>query len=81
MNNTYLWDMAPLQDEVFKQLVGSIVITKYNDQTYRIDDIDWNAQVTNTFTQGNEEVTYLDYYSRVSSSFVLFSLAFESLES
>ena len=32
-----------------KTLLGCIVMTKYNNATYRIDDIDWNKKASDTF--------------------------------
>ncbi|XP_003780860.1 piwi-like protein 4 [Otolemur garnettii] len=46
-----------------KQLIGLIVLTRYNNKTYRIDDIDWSVKPTNTFRKRDgTEITYVDYY-------------------
>lgn len=47
-----------------KELVGSIVMSKTNNKTYKIDDINFGANPTNTFTRGNEEISYIDYYKQ-----------------
>ncbi|XP_059960394.1 piwi-like protein 4 [Mesoplodon densirostris] len=48
-----------------KQLIGLIVLTRYNNKTYRIDDIDWSVKPTHTFQkQDGTEVTYVDYYKQ-----------------
>nr|XP_025749660.1 piwi-like protein 4 [Callorhinus ursinus] len=48
-----------------KQLLGLIVLTRYNNKTYRIDDIDWSVKPTHTFQkQDGTEVTYVDYYKQ-----------------
>ncbi|CAO2636110.1 Piwi-like protein 4 [Lemmus lemmus] len=48
-----------------KQLVGLIVLTRYNNKTYRIDDIDWSVKPTQAFQkQDGSEITYLDYYKQ-----------------
>ncbi|XP_063613916.1 piwi-like protein Ago3 [Penaeus indicus] len=51
------------KDHVIKALVGSIVLTRYNNQTYRIDDILFDKNPRSTFTNSKEEeVCYMDYY-------------------
>ncbi|XP_032708667.1 piwi-like protein 4 isoform X2 [Lontra canadensis] len=48
-----------------KQLLGLIVLTRYNNKTYRIDDIDWSVKPTHTFRKKDgTEVTYVDYYKQ-----------------
>ena len=32
-----------------KALIGAIVMTRYNNKTYRIDTIDWDMHPTSTF--------------------------------
>ena len=34
------------QDAVKKALIGSIIMTRYNKKTYRVDDIDFSQRVT-----------------------------------
>ncbi|XP_034451144.1 piwi-like protein 1 [Hippoglossus hippoglossus] len=45
-----------------KELVGLIVLTKYNNKTYKIDDIAWDHTPNNTFTRGDKEITFRNYY-------------------
>eukprot|EP00112_Aurelia_sp_Birch-Aquarium-sp1_P026327 Seg928.2 transcript_id=Seg928.2/GoldUCD/mRNA.D3Y31 product="Piwi-like protein 2" protein_id=Seg928.2/GoldUCD/D3Y31 len=53
------------QSEVIKALVGSIVLTRYNNKTYRIDDIEWNKNPQATFTyHSGEEMSYVEYYKK-----------------
>lgn len=47
-----------------KEVIGCIVLTKYNNKTYRIDDVDWNTHPTNTFKFRDEEITYAQYMQR-----------------
>ncbi|KAI4537847.1 hypothetical protein MG293_012710 [Ovis ammon polii] len=48
-----------------KQLIGLIVLTRYNNKTYRIDDIDWSVKPTHTFRKRDgAEITYVDYYKQ-----------------
>lgn len=51
------------QSECIKQLVGSIVLTRYNNRTYRIDDIMWAKSPSDTFTlMDGTQTTFVDYY-------------------
>lgn len=40
--------------------------TRYNNKTYRIDDIDWSVKPTHAFhKRDGTEITYVDYYKQV----------------
>ncbi|CAG0881821.1 unnamed protein product [Cyprideis torosa] len=48
-----------------QDLINATVITKYNNETYRIDDIDWERNPNSTFPmKDGSEVRYVDYYSK-----------------
>ncbi|XP_075903162.1 piwi-like protein 1 [Nelusetta ayraudi] len=49
-------------DVCTKELVGLIVLTKYNNKTYRIDDIVWDQNPMNTFKKGDADVSFMSYY-------------------
>lgn len=38
------------------------VYNRYNNKTYRIDDIAWDQSPTNTFQTKNGEISYVQYY-------------------
>lgn len=44
-----------------KEMIGVIVITKYNNKTYRIDDIDWDSNPSHKFKFRDREVSYAEY--------------------
>ena len=49
---------------VEKVLLGAIVITRYNNKTYRIDEIDWDKNPTHEFEgKGGEKLSYQKYYT------------------
>lgn len=51
------------QDECTRSLVGTIVLTRYNNKTYRIDDILWAKTPQHTFkTSSGSELSFVDYY-------------------
>ncbi|OCU01987.1 piwi-like protein 1 [Xenopus laevis] len=46
-----------------KDLIGQIVLTKYNNKTYRIDDINWDFTLKSTFKKSDgSEISFVDYY-------------------
>ncbi|XP_047656361.1 piwi-like protein 1 isoform X2 [Tachysurus fulvidraco] len=48
-----------------KELVGVVVLTKYNNKTYRVDDIAWDHTPTNTFKRGDTDISFKDYYMTI----------------
>ncbi|EPY84542.1 hypothetical protein CB1_000471008 [Camelus ferus] len=65
MHALYQQNKENFQDECTKLLVGNIIITRYNNRTYRIDDVDWNKTPKDSFTMSNgKEITFLEYYSK-----------------
>lgn len=38
---------------------------RYNNKTYRVDDIDWEANPESTFSTKQGDVSYVDYYKKV----------------
>ena len=38
------------------------VLSRYNNKTYRIDDIDWDKNPLSTFSTRNGEVSFVQYY-------------------
>uniref|UniRef100_A0A8C6UHI2 Piwi-like protein 2 n=1 Tax=Neogobius melanostomus TaxID=47308 RepID=A0A8C6UHI2_9GOBI len=65
MNMLYQQSKENFQDECTKELLGSIVITRYNNRTYRIDAIEWNKSPKDTFTlMDGTTTTFVEYYSK-----------------
>eukprot|EP00095_Tigriopus_kingsejongensis_P009109 maker-scaffold150_size309978-snap-gene-1.13 protein:Tk09109 transcript:maker-scaffold150_size309978-snap-gene-1.13-mRNA-1 annotation:"giwi protein" len=63
--DTALDEMKRIRDKgsMLKRLLGSIVITRYNNETYRVDDIDFNTTVKDTFKRKDgSEVSFKDYF-------------------
>ena len=50
------------QDNFRKEIIGSIVLTRYNNKTYRVDDVDFKSSPESKFNQKGVEVSYVDYY-------------------
>ncbi|XP_069726924.1 piwi-like protein 1 [Phaenicophaeus curvirostris] len=58
-------DKQRYRDTCAKELIGLIVLTKYNNRTYRVDGIDWDASPQCTFRKADgSEISYVDYYKR-----------------
>lgn len=46
-------------------VIGSVVLTEYNNNTYRIEDVDFTATPCDSFSMKNgEKVTYMQYYEK-----------------
>lgn len=48
------------------EVLGTTVLTDYNNKTYYIDDIDYTKKPSDTFETKNGPVTFVDYYRTVS---------------
>lgn len=55
-------NMADFKANIQKALLGAVVLTRYNNKSYRIDDIDFESNPTSTFPSARGEVSYVDYY-------------------
>jgi len=52
------------RDRVTKLLLGSIVLTRYNNKTYRIDEISWDKKPADTFPKKDgSQISYVQYYN------------------
>lgn len=49
-------------DAVRRALIGQSVITRYNNKTYRIDDIDFSASPSKKFERREGEISFIQYY-------------------
>ncbi|XP_013382739.1 piwi-like protein 2 [Lingula anatina] len=63
MNTILHQKQSGFQDECTRQLVGCTVITRYNNKTYRIDDIAWEKNPEDKFsTSKGEDISFMNYY-------------------
>lgn len=53
---------AGAQSEIQKELVGTIVMTKYNNKTYRVDDVDFTTKPSDVVELKSGPISYIDYY-------------------
>ncbi|XP_077197585.1 piwi-like protein 4 [Paroedura picta] len=58
-------EVARCAETCEKELLGLIVLTRYNNKTYRIDDIEWTVKPTDTFQKRDgTQISYEDYYKQ-----------------
>ncbi|XP_076435020.1 piwi-like protein 1 [Babylonia areolata] len=50
------------QKRIEKEIIGAIVMTRYNNKTYTVDDIDWDKRVTDLFERNNNMISFVNYY-------------------
>lgn len=50
------------QEAAKKTLLGSVIITRYNNRTYRIDDLCFDKNPMSTFPTKDGAISYYDYY-------------------
>lgn len=62
MKQAYLSNASNFQTAVMTALLGAIVLTRYNNRTYRIDDVKFDASPLDTFEMNGKAVSYVDYY-------------------
>lgn len=55
-----------LKIEFPSKVLGLTVLTDYNNETYRIDDVDFDKSPRSTFKKKDEEISFLEYYKSVS---------------
>lgn len=60
--HAYISDKNNFQQKALESLLGAVVLTRYNNKTYRIDDILFNESPLSTFQMNGKDVSYMDYY-------------------
>lgn len=50
------------QELFTREVVGTTVLTAYNNKTYRVDDVDFRATPSDTFEQRGEQISFVSYY-------------------
>lgn len=69
MRNETVYDILrqSSRDDDFRQrfqneVLGMIVLTDYNNKTYKIDDVNFNASPSDTFDTKKGPITFIQYY-------------------
>lgn len=55
-------NQSEFRSKLEKTLLGAVILTRYNNKTYRIDDIDYDSNPMNRFKTTTGEISYLEYY-------------------
>lgn len=50
------------KNKVEATLLGMTVLTRYNNKTYRIDEITYDTKPSDTFKTKDQEISFIDYY-------------------
>lgn len=66
LNRCYNESRTNWQQAFVQQVLGMIVLTRYNNKTYRISDVLFDASPSNTFETRAGPRSYVDYYLEVS---------------
>lgn len=45
-----------------KEIIGTVVLTRYNNRTYRIDDVRFDMNPKHKFKAGDKEISFIEYY-------------------
>jgi hypothetical protein len=53
-----------MQGSVLKALLGAVVLTRYNNKCYKVDDIDWEMSPGSKFVDHNVEKSFVDQYKK-----------------
>jgi len=57
---------ATFYDDAKKKMLGEIVLTCYNNKTYRVDDIAWDKHPSDTFEKSDgSKISFKEYYEQV----------------
>ncbi|XP_037932145.1 protein aubergine-like [Teleopsis dalmanni] len=59
-------ESSDYQNAFKAEVIGMVVITDYNNKTYRVSDVDFGMSPRSTFKQKEKDVTFADYYKQVS---------------
>lgn len=57
-------DKSRFHEHVTKALLGAVVLTKYNNNTYRVDEVLWDLHPQDGFKTNSGFITFMDYYKR-----------------
>lgn len=52
------------QSAIKAEMIGAIVMTKYNNKTYKIDDVNFDITPRNVVQLKNGPISYVDYYKK-----------------
>lgn len=60
----YNKDRNNFKRHIAMEVIGTSVLTCYNNRTYKVDDIDWDSNPQVTFDRKGEDISLVDYYKQ-----------------
>lgn len=65
LEELYIHIYINFQKEFCNNVIGIIALTDYNNNTYRIEDVDFDTSPSSTFSmKSGESISYQEYYKR-----------------
>ncbi|XP_059617616.1 protein argonaute-3 [Phlebotomus argentipes] len=64
MTDIYHRHPQDFHKKVKETIIGKIILTRYNNQTYCVHEIDFNLSPKDKFLRNGEEIDYVEYYRR-----------------
>lgn len=63
LKHTYERNDRDFKEVFTRQIIGSVVLTDYNNRTYRVDDVQWTETPQSTFNKSDgTSISYVQYY-------------------
>lgn len=62
IEHAYISNKESFKEKSLEALLGAVVLTRYNNKTYRVDDILWDENPQSTFQMGGKDISYAHYY-------------------
>lgn len=65
LNSCYQENPERYRENFANNVIGTVVLTQYNNNTYRIEDVDFSTTPASSFGLKNgEKITYMSYYKK-----------------
>ncbi|KAL0113296.1 hypothetical protein PUN28_012449 [Cardiocondyla obscurior] len=64
LNQCFHENSDKFRENFCKSVIGIVVLTDYNNNTYRIEDVDFATTPSHTFDMKGEQVSYVQYYKK-----------------
>lgn len=65
MSRSYQNSRQNWQAAFIREILGMVVLTKYNNKTYRITDVNFQLNPLSTFERREGPISYIEYYRTV----------------
>lgn len=66
LNECFQEERSQYQRNFKSKIIGTVVLTGYNNKTYRVDDVDWDSTPESTFKRNDgTSISYQQYFKEV----------------